>query len=150
MGLLAGAMSMTAAPAMAAAPAAARPALEVRLGTQPVRLNSAGQVPLAFRVRCAPGVQAFELDASVQQATAYGSVTLAAPPFVATCDGTWHRVVVKVSPETGSVPGRQGRVDAWACSATCRLPRTATWALVRAARSGWALAADRRTTDSGP
>ena len=105
-----GGLAMTAAPAMAAAPgAAAVPALEVRLGTQPVRLTAAGQVPLAFRVRCTAGVQAFELDASVQQTTAYGSVTLAAPPFVATCDGTWHRVVVKVSPQTGAF--RVGKAD---------------------------------------
>lgn len=101
-GLLAGGTLMTAAPAMAAAPASARPALEVRLSTQPVRLTPSGKVPLAFRVRCAPGVQAYELDASVQQATTYGSVTLAAPPFVAICDGTWHRVVVKVAPSSGA------------------------------------------------
>jgi hypothetical protein len=100
-GLLAGTALVTAAPAIAAAPASAAPALEVRLSAQPVRLTRSGKVPLAFRVRCAPGVQAYELDASVKQATAYGSVTLAAPPFVATCDGRWHRVVVKVAPESG-------------------------------------------------
>jgi hypothetical protein len=108
-GLLAGAALVTAAPAIAAAPATAAPALEVRLSTQPVRLTPSGRVPLAFRVRCAPGVQAHELDASVKQATAYGSVTLAAPPFVATCDGTWHRVVVKVAP--GSAAFRVGKAE---------------------------------------
>lgn len=107
MGLVGGLVAATAlAPALPAAaapaPAAAAAALEVRLGTQPVRLNASGQVPLAFRVRCAPGVQAFELDASLQQGGVNGSVTLTAPPFVATCDGTWHRVVVKVSPQGGA------------------------------------------------
>ena len=79
-----------------------RAPIEVRLGTQPVRLTGIGMVPLAVRVRCSPGVQAFELDASVSSGSAFGSVTRLAPPAIVTCDGRWNRATIKVAAESGT------------------------------------------------
>ncbi len=79
-----------------------RAPIEVRLGTQPVRLTGTGMVLLAVRVRCSPGVQAFELDASVSSGSAFGSVTRLAPPAIVPCDGRWNRATIKVAAESGT------------------------------------------------
>jgi hypothetical protein len=98
-----------AGPAATSAVATASPTIEVKLGTQPIRLTTKGQVPLALRIRCSPGVQPFELYVDVAQRAGAGSTSRIAPPFVVTCNGTWERVTVKVAPSVGTF--RVGRAD---------------------------------------
>ncbi len=112
--LAVGAVISTAGMATAAIPQAASsatPTAEVKLGTQPIRLTSNGKVPVAVRIRCSPGVQAFELYVDVTQPQAQGTASAVAPPFVASCNGTWERIALKVSPSTGKFRVGRGTVN---------------------------------------
>jgi hypothetical protein len=64
-------------------------------------LQDDGSVALVIRARCAGGLQAFELDVSVRQGSAIGSVSIVQAGVVV-CDGAWHQVAVEVSPSTGA------------------------------------------------
>ena len=83
--------------------------VEIKLGTQPVRLTKSGQVPLALRIRCSAGVQTFEMYVDVVQPSGAGNVGFAAPPFIVSCNGTWERVTVKVPASVGAFA--VGRAD---------------------------------------
>ncbi len=105
-------MGTTASPAAAAATSSstvASPTVELKLGTQPVRLTKNGQVPLAIRIRCSAGVQTFEMYVDVAQSSGAGSTSRIAPPFVAACNGTWERITVKVPASAGAFA--VGRAD---------------------------------------
>lgn len=59
-----------------------------------------GTVLAPIRARCHPPLDAFEIDVTVQQPTASGSVLLLGTEFPP-CDGRWHRTIVTVAPNTG-------------------------------------------------
>jgi hypothetical protein len=88
-----------------AAPATAAPEpLVIQVKKGQTALIPDGTVLAPIRARCHPPLDAFEVDVTVQQPTAFGSAVLTEfPP----CDGRWHRTIVTVAPEAGEfVAGR--------------------------------------------
>jgi hypothetical protein len=65
-----------------------------------VRLTAGGAVVVPLRARCAPHLDAFELDVGVVQGTRSGSTNTLGGAFPA-CDGQWHRTAVKVRADYG-------------------------------------------------
>ena len=65
-----------------------------------VRLTTGGAVVVPLRARCAPHLDAFELDVSVTQGTRFGSTNRIGGAFPV-CDGEWHRTAVTVQAESG-------------------------------------------------
>jgi hypothetical protein len=87
--------------AASAAPATAAPEpLVIQVLKGQAALSPDGTVLAAIRARCHPPLDAFEVDVTVQQPTASGSVLLLGTPFPP-CDGRWHRTIVTVAPDTG-------------------------------------------------
>ncbi|MEO8422908.1 MAG: hypothetical protein ABI595_03235 [Actinomycetota bacterium] len=74
------------------------------------RLKLDGSVPVTVSALCRPGQQAFELDVSVQQGSVSGSATLLGPGLTP-CDGTLHRITVRVTPEVGVFTPGAANVD---------------------------------------
>jgi len=78
----------------------------VRIVDRPAVLRPDGGVRLTIAAKCDSRLQAFELDVSVAQYQASGSVFRLAPPAVVVCDGFRHRQRVIVYPSTGAfAPG---------------------------------------------
>jgi hypothetical protein len=67
---------------------------------QDTRLKTDGSVPISVSALCRPDQQAFELDVSIRQGSAFGSVFLLGPGLTP-CDGARHRLTVRVLPESG-------------------------------------------------
>jgi hypothetical protein len=84
--------------------------LVVKVLAPKVQLNTDGTVSVPVKVRCSPPLDAFELDVSVRQSTAFGSTTLLGTPFPA-CTGAWERTTVTVSAETGTFAPGAATVD---------------------------------------
>ena len=89
-------------PSGTAAAAETPPTASVRIVHRPAELTADGGVKLALTAKCDTGLQAFELDVSVSQAQASGSLFRLAPPAVVVCDGFRHRQTVIVYPSTGT------------------------------------------------
>jgi hypothetical protein len=78
----------------------------IAISRNPVLIDARGRVHLAVWVRCDPGVQAFEIDASVTRPNASGSYSQTQANLTP-CDGTWHPIRIKVPPSSGHfTPGR--------------------------------------------
>ena len=87
--------------AACAAPATAAPEpLVIQVMKGQTALIPDGTVLAPIRARCHPPLDAFEVDVSVQQPTAFGSAFLLGTEFPP-CDGRWHRTIVTVAAETG-------------------------------------------------
>ncbi len=94
-----------------AAPASAAESSGVRART-PAHLVDGGGVDVRVRARCAAGLTAFELGATVRQGAATASTTEVARDVVA-CDGRHHtRVLRVVAPDATFSPGA-ARVDVY-------------------------------------
>jgi hypothetical protein len=91
----------------------AKPPAAVNISERPARIGRDGSVPVKVWARCEPGLQAFELDVSVGQGSAFGSTTIIGPPDVIVCDGLWHPILVRVLPERGSFRSGRATVDAF-------------------------------------
>ncbi|MFL6179663.1 MAG: hypothetical protein ACJ74E_07425 [Actinomycetes bacterium] len=89
-------------PTGAAAAVEATPTASVRITDRPAVLRPDGGVRLVIAARCDASLQAFELDVSVAQYQASGSLFRLAPPAVVMCDGLRHRQRVIVYPSTGA------------------------------------------------
>lgn len=77
----------------------------VDIAAEDLRLRIDGSVPVSVLAMCRPGQQAFELDVSVQQSSASGSASLLQPSLTP-CDGSPHRLTIRVMPQTGTfAPG---------------------------------------------
>ena len=116
LGLIAGALLVLvpATSAAAAAPAGAAKAagqrLVVKVVVPKVHLTAGGAVSVPLKVRCSPPLDAFELDVSVRQGAAFGSVSLLGTPFPS-CTGGWERTTVTVPADTGSFATGPATVD---------------------------------------
>jgi hypothetical protein len=73
-----------------------------RIVDRPALLRNDGGVRLTISAKCDPSLQAFELDVSVAQYQASGSLSELAPPAVVLCDGSRNRKSVTVYPSTGT------------------------------------------------
>jgi hypothetical protein len=82
----------------------------VKISRAPARIGADGSVPVVVFARCRAGLNAFELDVSVQQGAASGSESILGPG-VTPCDGRWHRSAVRVSPDAGSFAAGAATVD---------------------------------------
>jgi hypothetical protein len=107
--LVTGMLTLSAMPVHAStsadASASTLPSVVVRIPGSPIRIGTDGSVPLAVRVRCDAGLNAFEFDASIHQGSTIGSATVFGPNLTP-CDGRWHTLQVPVFAENGSfVPG---------------------------------------------
>jgi hypothetical protein len=100
-----------AAPQPVAAATSAGNRLVVKISTGQVQLAADGAVLVPVRARCQPPLGAFELNVSVGQGAAFGSVFLLGTGFPP-CDGRWHRTTVAVAPEAGSFVAGVATVDA--------------------------------------
>ena len=69
-----------------------------------------GQILVSLRARCEARLSAFELDVTVRQGTAGGSVSIVQAGVV-TCDGHWQGVDVPVAPALGSFAPGTSTVD---------------------------------------
>ena len=93
-------------PGGVAAAVGTTPTASVRITDRPAVLRADGGVRVVIAARCDPSLQAFELDVSVAQYQASGSLSRLAPPAVVVCDGLRHRQRVVVYPSTGAfAPG---------------------------------------------
>jgi hypothetical protein len=83
----------------------------VRIVDRPAVLRADGGVRLLIAAKCDSRLQAFELDVSVAQYQASGSLFRLAPPAVVVCDGFRHRQRVIVYPSTGTFGAGNARVS---------------------------------------
>jgi hypothetical protein len=98
----ASALACTAALAPVAAEGVTEPFGAVQIASRPAPLHADGSVDVVMWVRCKPGINAFELDTSVNQPKfgAFGQDVRVGANQVP-CDGTRHRVLVNISPFQG-------------------------------------------------
>ncbi len=97
--LLGTAVLVAAAPAASADPNP-EGTLAVDVLERSVRLTAGGVVVVPLRARCAPHLDAFELDVGVTQGTRFGGTSTVGGAFPV-CDGAWHRTAVRVRAEAG-------------------------------------------------
>lgn len=86
---------------VAAPSAAAAPPIEFQVAEGRTELRPSGLVAVAVRARCAPTLDAFEVNIGVRQRDAFGSVSRIGERYPV-CNGRWHWNTFYVRPESGA------------------------------------------------